>query len=175
MGAFSGMGSVARGYSSNFLRPGRYVVRIDSCETFEAGQAETRMWKNTLTILAVEDGGEKPHKVGEQVHVMYTRLQKYPKMFLQNVKGFLASVLDVSDDEIGEDEALTAASEDSPMKGLVTLVSGQSRNSKTSRDNDGNPTKYTVHSWSPSFDDDEIEAAIGEEGMAKFFPNGFDE
>jgi hypothetical protein len=170
MGAFSGLRDASRGFSSNPLRPGTYVARIDSCDSFEAKQ-KGLMWKNTLTILAVDDGGENPHRVGEQVHIFYKKGQ-YPDVFLQNIKGFMAGVLDVNDDEIGEEEAEKALSDDSPMVGLVTVVTGRQQASKSSRDEDGNPRKYTVYSYQPSLDDEEIVEAVGEEGIERFFPNG---
>lgn len=170
MGAFAGLQAASRGYSSNPLRPGRYVARIDSCDSFEA-QQKGLMWKNTLTILAVEDGGDRPHKVGEQVHVFYKKGQ-YPDVFLQNIKGFMAGVLDVTDGEIGEEEAEAALLDDSEMNGLVTVVTGRLQASRSSKDDDGNPRKYTVYSWQPSLDDEEIVEAIGAEAVERFFPNG---
>lgn len=167
MGAFSGLRDAARGFSSNPLRPGRYVARIDSCDSFEAEQ-KGRMWKNTLTILAVEEGD---HKVGEQVHTFFKKGQ-YPKVFLQNIKSFIAGVLDVGDDEVGEEEAEAVLSEDNPVEGLVTVVSGRKQASRSSKDDDGNPFMYTVYGWGASLDEDEIVDAIGEDGVSKFFPNG---
>jgi hypothetical protein len=169
MGAFSGLRDAARGFSSNPLRAGRYVARIDSCDSFEAEQ-KGLMWKNTLTILAVEDGD---HKVGEQVHVFFKRGQ-YPKVFLQNIKSFIAGVLDVADDEVGEEEAETVLSDENPLEGLVTVVTGRQQASKSSRDDDGNPFMYTVYGWSASLDADEIAEAIGEQGVERFFPNGLE-
>lgn len=170
MGAFSGLRDAARGFSSNPLRAGRYIARIDSSDSFEAEQ-KGLMWKNTLTILAVEDGGESPHKVGEQVHVFWKRGQ-YPKVFLQNIKSFIAGVLDVSDDEVGEEEAEQVLSDDNPVEGLVTVVTGRQQASRSSKDDNGNPFKYTVYSWGASLDDEEIVEAIGEDGVSRFFPNG---
>jgi len=167
MGAFSGLRDAARGFSSNPLRAGRYVARIDSCDSFEAEQ-KGLMWKNTLTIMAVEDGD---HKVGEQVHVFFKRGQ-YPKVFLQNIKSFIAGVLDVADDEVGEEEAETVLSDENPLEGLVTVVTGRQQASKSSRDDNGNPFKYTVYSWGASLSEDEIAEAIGEDGVSRFFPNG---
>jgi len=172
MGAFKGLKDAKRGFNSNPLRAGRYVARIDSCDSFEAEQ-KGLMWKNTLTILAVEDGGEDPHKVGETVHVFFKKGQ-YPKVFLQNIKGFIAGVLDVADDEVGEEEAEAVLEDGGPLDGLVTVVTGRLQASKSSKDDDGNPIKYTVYSWQPSLDDDEILEAIGEEGVERFFPNGLD-
>ena len=71
MGAFSGLRDAARGFSSNPIRQGRYVARIDAIDSFDAEQ-KGLMWKNTLTILAVEDGD---HSVGEVVHVFFQKGQ----------------------------------------------------------------------------------------------------
>lgn len=169
MGAFSGLRDAARGFTSNPLRPGRYVARIDSCDSFEAEQ-KGLMWKNTLTILAVEDGD---HKVGEQVHIFYKRGQ-YPKVFLQNIKSFIAGVLDVGDDEVGEEEAETVLSDENPLEGLVTVVTGRQQASRSNRDEDGNPFKYTVYGYSASLSPGEIGEAIGEGGVERFFPNGLE-
>ena len=172
MGAFSGLRDAARCFSSNPLRAGRYVARIDSCDSFEAEQ-KGLMWKNTLTILAVEDGGESPHKVGEQVHVFFKRGQ-YPKVFLQNIKSFIAGVLDVGDDEVGEEEAEQVLSDENPLEGLVTVVTGRKQASKSSKDDNGNPFMYTVYGWGASLDAEEIGEALGEGGIERFFPNGLE-
>lgn len=167
MGAFSGLKTASRGFQSNPLRPGRYVVRIDECSFFDTEQ-KGEMWKNTLTILAVEEGDHKP---GEQVHTFF-KVGAGKQVFQRNLKAFLAGVLDVADDEIGEEEGLEAASDGSPMLGLVTVVTARRQTSQKTKDEDGNPVQYTVYSWTPSLTDDEIREALGEEGMTRFFPNG---
>lgn len=175
MGAFSGLKDASRGFSSNPIRAGRYAVRIDGCDFFEARAGEK--WKNTLTVLAVEDGGEKPHKVGETVHTFFNcKAGKEGKeIFQRNLKSFMAGVLDVGDEEIGEDEATVASSDDSPLKGLVTIVTVRMQASKDKVDEQGNPRMYPVYGWDASLEPEQIEELLGEEGMAKFFPNGFGE
>lgn len=172
MGAFAGMKDAKRGFDKNPLRPGRYVVRIDSCEFFEFVDRkgkDSEAWKNTLTILAVEEGD---HRVGEIVHT-YFGMAGGKKTFQMNLKSFLAGVLDVPDEAIDEAAATAACSEDSQMKGLVTVVTGRGRRSKSTIDEKtGEPVEYTVYSWSPCMNDDEIIAAIGEEAFNTFFPNG---
>lgn len=169
MGAFAGMNDATRGYTSNFLRPGRYVVRIDGSDSFEK-EGVGRMWKNTLTVLAVEDGD---HKVGEEVHTFFKLDPRYPKMFYGKIMAFIAGVLDVSDDEVGETETEQVLSDENPLLGLVTVVTARETVSKKP-DEQGNPRKFTNYSWSPSLTDEEIVAAIGEEGVARFFPNGLE-
>lgn len=168
MGAFSGLKDAKRGFASNALQPGKYVCRIDGCDFFDTEQ-KGEMWKNTLTILNVIDG---THRVGEVVNTFF-RVGAGKKTFQANLKGFLAGVLNVDDELIDEPQAMQATKEDSPMKGLVTVVTAQKRKSKEKKDEKtGEPVEYTVYSWSPSLDDAEILEAIGEEAYAQFFPQG---
>lgn len=170
MGAFSGLKDAKRGFSSNPLRPGRYLARIDECAHFDTEQ-KGEMWKNTLTILAVEEGD---HKVGEQVHTFF-KLSAGKQVFQRNLKAFIATVLDVDDEEIGEDEAKQISGEEQRMAGLVTVVTARKQTSKDGKDDDGKPRQYTVYSWSASLTNAEVAEAIGEEGVARFFPNGLPE
>lgn len=170
MGAFTGLKDAKRGFSSNPLRPGRYLVRIDECSHFDTEQ-KGEMWKNTLTILAVEEGD---HKVGEQVHTFF-KVSAGKQVFQRNLKAFIATVLDVDDSEIGETEAKEISGEEQRMAGLVTLVTARKQASKEGKDEKGNPRVYTVYSWAPSLTNQEITEAIGEDGVARFFPNGLPE
>lgn len=169
MGAFSDLGKTSRGYTSNPLRPGTYIARIDSCDSFDTRKG--LMWKNSLTILAIEDGGDKPHRVGEQVDVFFTKGQ-YPEVFLQNIKAFIAGVTGAADEDVGEEQADLVLSDDNPLAGVVTRVKGVTRTSKSGKNDDGTPKTYTVFQWDERLADDEVIEAIGEEGVAQYFPNG---
>lgn len=171
MGAFVGMNDATRGYVSNYLMPGKVVVRIDGCVSFEK-EGVGRMWKNDLTILAVEDG---PHKIGDQVQTFFKLDPRYPKMFYGKIMAFIAGVNGCTDEEVGEAETEEVLSENNPLEGLVTVVTAAASPSKKSTNEDGTPKMFTNYSWSESLDDEEILAAIGEEGVERFFPNGLGE
>lgn len=169
MGAFSGLKSASRGYNSNTVREDcELVVRIDECSFFDT-EASGEKWKNSLTILAVVSG--EGFRVGETVHTFFN-VSAGKQVFQRNLKGFLAGVLDVTDDEIGEDEAKVAVSEESPMKGLVTVLRCRMKTSQKTKDDDGNPVNYPVYAWTPCLDSEAILDAIGEEAVERFFPNG---
>ncbi len=174
MGAFAGMNDATRGYASNYMlpasdeRPGKYVVRIDGSTSFtKEGVGE--MWKNDLTILAVEEG---PHKVGEQVQTFFKKDERYPKMFYGKIMGFIAGVTGVTDAEVDENDTEEVLSDKNPLAGLVTVVTATASPSKKQKNPDGTPKMFTNYSWNTSLDDEEIEAAIGPEGMARFYPDG---
>lgn len=169
MGAFSGMSDATRGFSSNFARPGRYVVRIDESTSFTK-EGVGRMWKNTLTVLAVDQAGDDGHSVGEQIHTFFKEDQRYPKMFFGKIMSFIAGVMDVSDAEVGEEETNQVLSEDNPMVGMVTILSAVGSPSKTQKEADGTPKMFTNYSWSPALTNEEIVAA--DVDVERFFPNG---
>lgn len=173
MGAFEGLKDAKRGFASNAIRAGKYVVRIDMCDFYKSDNGQ--YWKNTLTVLAVQDGD---HKVGEVVNTFFKfeDTAKGRTIFQQNLKSFMAGVLAVDDERIGKDEADAASGEKQQMKGLITVVTVLMRTSKTKvyedGPNKGQPTQYPVFSWSPSLDAAETEAAIGAEAYKRFFPSG---
>ena len=105
MGTFSGMKDAKRGYTSNRLTDGDYVVRVDRCDHFEA-EAAGEGYKITLTILASERGA---HKEGEAVTATYflkpgTKGGK--KQWFGNIKSFIAVVMGVDDEVIQSGENL---------------------------------------------------------------------
>lgn len=171
--AFKGMKDASRGYSSNAVREGRYLVRIDECSFFDTNNGEK--WKNTLTVLAVEDGD---HRVGEVINTFFKvgsgKIQL--EIFQRNVKSFVAGVLDCADEDVDEDAIDTVLGEDNPLKGHVTFLSVTMRQSRDKIDEKtGEKALYPVYSWSPAYTPEEIRSALGEEGVARFFPNGLGE
>jgi hypothetical protein len=166
------MADATRGFASNFLTPGRYVARIEDCVSFER-EGKGRMWKTTLTILAIDTmEQDNAHKVGDEVHVFYKYDPRYPKMFFGKIMGFIAGVMDVPDDAIGEEETNEVLSDDNPMRGMVTVVTARNSVSTKSKNEDGTPKVFTNYSWAPRLSDEEIVEAIGEDGVERFFPNG---
>lgn len=169
--AFKGMRDATRGFSSNVVREGTYLVRIDDCDFFETSKGDK--WKNTYTILAVQAGD---NKVGEVVNTFWNLKEgKIGKdMFQGNIKGFVASVLDCADDQVGEEEIDKVLGEENPLKGHVVLLTSSRRQFKDGKldERTGEVGTYPVYSFSKLYAPEEIKAAIGEEAVARFFPKG---
>lgn len=172
MGIFAGMAGATRGFASNKLTVGDYVVRIDKCDLFKT-DISGNCYKITLSILAALDG---PHKAGEVVTVTFGDKRITEKQWLGNIKGFIAGVMNVDDSQIGEAETmqtLDAPQGNGVMNGTVCRVRALERPSKSARDQKtGEAFSYSVYSWFPALTNEEIVQAIGEEGVKRFFPNG---
>lgn len=166
------MAGATRGFASNKLTEGDYIVRVDKCDAFKT-DISGNCYKITLTILAAIDG---PHKEGEIVTVTHGDKRITEKQWLGNIKAFIAGVMAVEDAKVGEDETIQTldASQggQSVLNGTVCRVKAISRASKKSKDEQGNPYDYSVYSWFPSLSDDEIKQALGEERVKRHFPNG---
>jgi hypothetical protein len=167
MGAFSGMKDAKRGFNSNPLLPGRYLVRIDECAFFDTDK-NGEMWKNTLTILAVDEG---EHKVGEVVNTFF-KTKPGKKIFQQNVKSFIGTIMECSDEDIDEDYTKEACSEESPLLGLCTVVTARQRPSKSATDDEGNPYLYTTYSWSPQVSAEDVKSSMEPADFKRIFPKG---
>lgn len=179
MGIFSGMKGAARGFASNKLTEGDYIARIDKCDLFKT-DISGNCYKITLTILAVLDG---PHRIGEAVTVNFPDKRVTEKQWLGNIKGFIAGVMNVADEAIGNDETYQTLAEfrddsgkmvqgENVLGGTVCRVKAIQRSSKSSKNDNGDPFSYSVYSWFPALTEAEIKQAIGEEGVKRFFPNG---
>jgi hypothetical protein len=166
MGSFQGMSNARRGFASNALKEGDYVVRIDKCENFEARQTGEK-YKVTLTILAVTSGS---HKEGEVVTTTFSRNHGLD-IYLGNIKGFIAGVLGQPDEAVGENEAIKTLEPHNEMCGLVTRVRSIERQGKKT-DEKGNPYSYCVYTWSPCLSPEDIKSTLGPERIKRFFPNG---
>jgi len=167
MGSFSGMASATRGFASNRLIEGDYIVRIDKAENFEARQTGEK-YKITATILAVTAGR---HKEGEVVTVMYSKNHGLDQ-YLSNIKSFIAGVLNLPDPEVDEKMVLRTLDPEQAMSGLVTRVRAIERDSKKKDDKTGTPFQYSVYTWAPFLQPEEIATAIGAERVKRFFPSG---
>lgn len=165
MGRFQGLDKATRGFASNRLREGTYVVRVDECSYFNT-EMYGESWKNSLTVLGVIVGD---HEVGEEVA---TTFRQRNKSFNSNLCGFLAGITGANDEDVTEAHAEAALADNSPVKGLVCIVKAVKRTHRTAKNDDGTPVEYFVYTWEQAMSPDQIREAIGEEAVARFFPNG---
>ena len=173
MSLFSGMKGAKRNFQSAKLIEGDYFVRIDNCETFET-DISGNCYKILLTILAVNDG---THKEGEVLTVVYGEKSAQTKAnWYGNIKGFIATVMGVADDAVGEAETVATLTKElggqNVLGGTVCRVKAMRRVSKKNRDEKGNPREFTVYNWGLALSSEEIPGVLGEERVKRFFPNG---
>lgn len=173
MSLFSGMKGAKRGYQGTKLSEGDYFVRVDRCDTFET-DISGNCYKITLTILAVNDG---THKEGEVVTVVFGDKRVTKAQWYGNIKGFIANVMSVEDEAVGEAETVATLHQElggqNVLGGTVCRVKAIRRTSKKSKNDKGEPFEFSVYNWSPAIvDNEEIRQVLGEERVKRYFPNG---
>ena len=171
MSTFAGMKDAKRGYTSNRLEEGDYIARVDRCDHFEA-EAAGEGFKITLTLLGAE---RSKHKEGEAATVTYFLKPGAlggKKQWFGNIKSFIAVVMGVDDEVIDEAAVVRTLDPEQALAGTVCRVRSNQRLSKTSKRDDGSPHEFYVYTWTQAMEPAEIVQTIGQERIARFFPNG---
>jgi len=128
-GIFKGLGKAKASQSANYLRPGNLILRLDKFKADKGRKGE--LLAIEMTVLKVLGGsvpGKDPHTVYEAVTHLLPNFGNGKDMFLPNLKGFLENILDVSEAELQDDEALEqmclAISNEDPAAGAVQPLRG---------------------------------------------------
>ena len=155
----------------NYVIPSHFLGKILRVKTGKNRKEESFFVVEMVVLHDCEpdkyERGLFGHAVGEEVsHMMMAKHES----FLSNVKGFISNVLDMPDDDIGEEEAVAVCADDQPLAGSIIEVAA--RNTKTRAGNDFTVVNYKGEV--PKEDLLGIWEAMGEEGevlKARFFPD----
>lgn len=168
-GIFDGMGSAKSRMDSNYVIPSHFLALITRCKIGKNRKDEGFFVVEMQVIHNCEPDKYERMKYGHQPgeEVSHMMMSKHDS-FLGNVKGFISNTLDMPDDDIGEEEALTVSGDDQPLAGTVIEV--VARNTVTKAGND-----FTVVNYKGEVSMDQILdifAALddGAARLARFFP-----
>lgn len=131
MGAFSGIKDAQQMGGGRRLEVGNYELEIDTVRFF------TSRKDGSSPIFAVDfkvtESDNPAFKKNDRIGWM-TQKGKFKDYFLADIKSFIAAVMNVKDDIIGEEEAEEVVSEDQPLRGRkvrCNVVPGKKRNPET--------------------------------------------
>lgn len=169
-GIFDGMGGAKSRMDSNYVIPSHFLGRINKCKIGKNRKDEGFFVVEMTVIHDCQpekyQRGIYGHQPGEEVsHMMMSKHDS----FLGNVKGFISTTLEMSDETIGEEEALAISADDQPLAGTVIEV--VARNVVTRAGNDFTVVNYKGEV--PMEQVVELFATVedGAERMARFFPD----
>ena len=134
MGAFDGIESVTSTSGGEWIVPGNHVFRVNALkmpQNLRAGDC----FIGELTVVESDT-------MREGASVSWVRnITKHREMALTDIKQFLAAVAHINEEEVDQDGANEAVSEDQPLAGR--LVKCEAYNRQTQSGND-----FTRTSWS---------------------------
>ncbi len=165
MGIFDGIEKTTRQYDNNFLRPGRYVLRIERVSSGNSRKGD--FWKFEATVLVVlNDEVGQGHRVGEVV----TRLRPQSQDgALPEFKSLICCVFGCRDEEITAQDCYTTTSENQPLAGMVIEV--HARQVETKKSTPERPVFFTRVDYRRRVQLTELPAILGSD-LSKFYPNG---
>lgn len=168
MGMFDKVETVARQFDKNFLRDGRYILRIEEVRSGTSRKGEH--WRFTATVLNVIDEGKDPgkgHKVGETVKRLRPDKQDGS---IPEFKAFVCCMYECEDSEVKKENCDTILGDTQPLAGAVVEVFAQTV--ETGKSTPVKPAYFTRVDYIRRIPDADVAELIGAEAFAKFFPDG---
>lgn len=165
MGIFDGIEKATRQYDNNFLRAGRYVLRIERVSSGNSRKGD--FWKFEATVLAVlNDEAGQGHRAGEVV----TRLRPQSQDgALPEFKSLICCVLECKDEEITAQDCYAVTDDNQPLAGMVIEV--HARQVETKKSTPERPAVFTRVDYRRRVDLKELPALLGSD-LSKFYPSG---
>lgn len=113
---FKGLKDAKPSVDGNYERIGKYLERIDRIKVDNSRKGDAFVAVEKTVVRVLDDAQGQGHKVGEQVtHMMMPKHDS----FLGNIKGMLASLLEMKPEEIGEEAAEMVCDEKQPLAGML--------------------------------------------------------
>ncbi len=112
---------------------GTYWVKLDKVHMKETSRSGTILFEILGTVVAVRSD-DCVHRVGDSVQKAFFPTNNF---FYKDVKGFVASTLDVPGDEVTEENILEVTDDDNPLADMVIEVKGVSKPGKEGTKNEG--------------------------------------
>jgi hypothetical protein len=113
MGMFAGISEVEVRQKNRYVEPGNYIVEITAVKSGRAQQSEKPYF---VVEFEVEESDNPEFDPGAAICWM-KMVHQYKKYFLEDVKGFVATALGVSAEEVTEEVCEYVSGEDQPLIG----------------------------------------------------------
>lgn len=124
---FAGMREAQPAFQANYVKPGKYVMRIDAVK-----RGTTRklipfvVVELTVIHVIALDQSHPGHRVLETCSYM----MQYGDYFLRNMKAFVCGVMNCASEEVGEEECAQIVSDVQPLAGKLVLIDAVNRMTK---------------------------------------------
>ena len=166
---FSGVSQARPNVDANYVRPGRYWLRIDNCKV-GTSRKHVPFCANEMTVVHVFDNSNGTgHRVGEQVTDMMMRDNDY---FLSDIQGFVGHVLDVEPAAVTEQDCGAIYGPEQPLRGLCVELNAREIQTRNINQQTGQPGVFTKISYVREVPATELLQFLPPDVQNQFWPNG---
>lgn len=161
-GMFAGVGQARQGGRFNYMKPGRYWVRIDNVE-IKDNQRGTLFAVEGTVVHVIDNRAGYGHRVGETVTRTAKRGNWY---FLPEINGFLSGAMGVPEDSITPEQVSQGCGPDQPLKWTIVQVYLWEATSQQNK-------PITKAKWEREVPYAEALATLDPQAQATYFPDGW--
>ena len=167
-GLFKGIGTAKPMLDSEYIKPGRYLVRIDKTKFFQNRKKINRFGVEMTVVHVIDDAAGQGHRLGNSVTYIFRPESDY---FQGEMKAFISCVLGIPHESISEDD-ITEAGVEMFVKDEKILTGSvlefTARTIVTTKDND-----FTRVAFNRLLTAKEAIATLPEAIRTAFFPNQY--
>lgn len=163
-GIFSNIGKAKAMLDANYIRPGKYWMLINKCKV-DSDRKGVAFIANEFTVIrALDNDNGQGHRLREDVCQLVKQTNDY---FLSEVKSFVAGVMGIQAEDVGEDDALLVYDpEKQPLVGYVVEVHARNITLKDSNKD------FTRVTYKREVKPQELLEGLDPEIISRYFPNG---
>jgi len=161
-GLFSGIKEAKVNVSSEYIRPGRYLMRIDATKYLQTRKSGDGVAAEMTVVHVFDNDTGRGHSAGAEVSQLFLKKSEY---FFSDVKSFVGAVMEVDPAVIGTEEATQVFDGSNPLAGMVVEVSARQITTQKN-------SVFTKVSFIRHVPPAEVLTQIGEEACERFFPQG---
>lgn len=167
-GLFKGIGSARPMLDSEYIKPGRYMVRIDKTKFFQNRKKINRFGVEMTVVHIIDNAQGQGHSIGNSVTYIFRPESDY---FQGEMKAFISCVLGIPHEQITEDD-ITEAGVEMFVKDEKILTGSvlefTARNVVTQKDTD-----FTRVAFNRVLPAAEALTVLPENIVASFFPGQY--
>jgi len=155
MGIFSNIEKARASFDANYVRPGRYAVRIDRIKKGETRKKETFVAIEMTVFKTIEEENGRGHRPGE--NVTHLLMEKHDS-FLPNIKSMIVNIAKCDPDEITEKHCESVVGDEQLFAGEFVEICARNQITKKN-------LTFTKVSYLRRLDEKEVKDLLNNESL----------
>lgn len=166
---FSGVEQTKASYGANYIKPGRYWLKVDQCK-LDTSQNTGDFAAMSFTVVRVLDSNYgRGHRCGENVDDFNGRTGKAARYFLPNLKAFASKALGIEESQVTQETLDQIFSPAQPLTATCCVLEVDAVEKYNQQTNE----PYTVANYRRAVPLTEVLGTLGPEHCAMHFPPGY--
>ena len=162
-GMFTGIQNARPSMNRDFLRPGRYWLKIDTCRVGQKRNMIPFACADFVVIAVLDNDNGLGHRVGDEVSFFCGKDQ--PEIFLREIQNFVGGTMEIEPTSLTELDCMEVFGPGQPLRGTVVESIGRTKVTKTGK-------QLTTTKFQREVPPAELLNCLPDDLVQRFWPDG---